>query len=598
MRKSQVIISAMLVLNLLALPQFAAMAAEAETIRAQVINSELSEAFDAEGGATKQRTMVYIEDIEHPASLAEKIATDQQPASLSLQNTSSDEGSSQAEIAEIQDAIMKQRAESRALYTAQNTAFAEKYIDSEDIVYISRYSPVILTSLDETEVNQLALKDGVTEIGLYAPSNVAELEEEVEEIVVAPLADSTSTNYLQVIKAATVQLLYSGNGIKIGVFETGIPEQDVMESLNVSDYFTTDTEVRYSWHANMVATIVRTVAPEADIYCASTARRDTGAEYIEAIEWLLSKNVNVINASRVIGENEINVYGSIAKWLDHISYYHSALFVQAAGNSGSNGLFSGAMSYNSIVVGAVDENGVIWNETSQSSSYNPMDGNWASKPDLCAPGVNINETGEPTNTTGNLNVSGTSLATPQVAGDIALMYQQQPSLLYMPEMVKAILTAGVRREFTRCVTQPRLASNAYTQYGAGTLDCTRNYELIRSLRYYDGSLDTTRSGVYADHTITVGAGTQLRVSLAYLQPIELSSYNDHITNPTATAGVFPWLEIEILYNGNVIAGSDNVTNNVKIVEHYTTQSGTYTIRVRSKRIADITSYYGLAWNIS
>lgn len=218
MRKSYAVISSLLLFHLLAVPTFSVFAAEAEAIRAQVIDSELAQAFDDEGGSTKQSVMVYIEDIEHPEPIARTLAASEQSAALSLQSTDSEEGSSQEEIAAVQELIMKQRAESRKRYIAQNTAFAEKNIDAEDIVYISRYSPVILTSLNETEVNQLAIKDGVTEINLYAPSNAAEVDAVVEEEVVAPLAESASvdptasiTTLIDRINAETVTSQFTGS---------------------------------------------------------------------------------------------------------------------------------------------------------------------------------------------------------------------------------------------------------------------------------------------------------------------------------------------------------------------------------------------------
>lgn len=191
MRKSHAVISTLLVLNLLTLPQFAAMAAEAESIRARVISSDLSKAFDDEGSSTELHTIVIINDIEHPAPIAESLTMNEQIASLSLQSSDLEEASSQEEIAAMQELISKQRAESRSRYIEQNTAFATKHIDTDDIIYISRYSPLIITSLNETEVNQLALKKEVTSIGLY--EQIYTDVEEQEEASIAPMADISST---------------------------------------------------------------------------------------------------------------------------------------------------------------------------------------------------------------------------------------------------------------------------------------------------------------------------------------------------------------------------------------------------------------------
>ncbi len=119
MRKSSAVISTLLVLNLLTLPQFAAMAAEAKSIRARVISSDLSNVFDDEGSSTELHTIVIINDIELPAPIAESLTKNEQIASLSLPSSDLEEGSSQEEIAAMQDLISKQRSESRSRYIEQ-----------------------------------------------------------------------------------------------------------------------------------------------------------------------------------------------------------------------------------------------------------------------------------------------------------------------------------------------------------------------------------------------------------------------------------------------------------------------------------------------
>lgn len=273
MRKPRIIISTLLVFNLLAVPTFAVMAAEAEAIRAQVIDSALTEAFENEGATTKQSTLVYIKDTIDTTtpSRAELLALNESSASLSPQSTDNEEGSSPEEIAAVQESIMKLRAANRAHYTAQNTAFAEKYIDSENVIYVSQYSPLIITSLNQTEANQLALNSRVTHIGLYATGSDEEVE---EEPVVTPMADaainSLESDIVNLIKAHTVQQYATGDGIRIGVLELGVPQAEYRDDFNVVECYPSITEPEVTPHASNVANIIHAVAPDAELYCASS----------------------------------------------------------------------------------------------------------------------------------------------------------------------------------------------------------------------------------------------------------------------------------------------------------------------------------------
>lgn len=595
MRKYRTIVATMLVFNFLAVPQIAVKAVEAETVRSMVIDSALSEAYAVEGSSTEQNVMLWINDIEHPSTVADDFMTNSQAATISFQSTNTSE-SNQTEIAEIQEMIAEKRAQSRELYEKHNTSFANQYLNEEDIVYISRYSPVIITSLNQLQVNQLALKEQVTEIALYESSNAAEIHaaEQATLNQTATLATPVATDYLNMINAKTVHKNSQGEGVIIGMIEFYLPNTAYYEDyFNIQDYYPSkDAETHR--HATLVASTIREVAPKAELYCAvqtsSDDDDDQDTSYMQAIEWLLDKHVNIINASCPIGDDGHNTYGPASKWLDHIAIQHTVTFVKTAGNDGALGVNSGAMSYNAITVGSVDAYGNLAN----LSSYNSTTIGLPSKPDLCAPGDNIMSPLGPMS-------SGTSFAAPQVTGAVALICEQAPHLLIYSETQKAILTAGVSRSYTNSSfnTVPYSNSNNYYMFGAGILDCARNYQIVEDQTYYSGYLDANQTGTFSIETLSLMAGTTIRVSLSHIKYTTLTGNHESLT--PITQATFPDLELTLNRNQSLVLTTNAANNygiNVKINTYTSTTSGSYTLNLLAQSASNNTVFFGIAWCIN
>jgi subtilisin family serine protease len=111
----------------------------------------------------------------------------------------------------------------------------------------------------------------------------------------------------------------------------------------------------------------------------------------------------------------------------------------AAGNSGSSCSSISdppAIYDNSITVAATDS----LNNIAGFSSRGPVtiDGSNRRKPDISAPGVNVRGA-VPTNGYGS-GWSGTSMATPHIAGGVALLWQAKPSLIGNVDATERLLT--------------------------------------------------------------------------------------------------------------------------------------------------------------
>ncbi|XEO77682.1 hypothetical protein WKT22_02712 [Candidatus Lokiarchaeum ossiferum] len=149
----------------------------------------------------------------------------------------------------------------------------------------------------------------------------------------------------------------------------------------------------------------------------------TNEQVIDGMQWCLTnKDVYGIDiVSMSLGDDNGGLYDATAEAADQL-VAGGLTVVIAAGNSGpsSGTIGSPGSAYNAITVGAVSDPGEGgWNIASFSSRGPLPDGRI--KPDVCGPGVSITAARAGT-TTSYTTMSGTSMATPFVAGSCALYY--------------------------------------------------------------------------------------------------------------------------------------------------------------------------------
>ncbi|MET8329439.1 S8 family serine peptidase [Streptomyces sp. NPDC005181] len=240
---------------------------------------------------------------------------------------------------------------------------------------------------------------------------------------------------------------YHGKGVKVAVLDTGADQSHpdlagrVIEAKNFTD--SDSTEDRFGHGTHVAATVAGTgaasgglrkgVAPGADLLIGKVLN-DSGSgsdsEVIAGMEWAAAQGANVVNMSLGGGiESDGNDPTSLA--LNAISRSSGALFVVAAGNFGELGemtVGSPGAADAALTVGAVDRDDSL----ASFSSRGPRFGDKAAKPDITAPGVGIvaaraagTQLGAPVGDH-YVALSGTSMATPHVAGAAALLAGQHP----------------------------------------------------------------------------------------------------------------------------------------------------------------------------
>lgn len=248
----------------------------------------------------------------------------------------------------------------------------------------------------------------------------------------------------------------TGSGLRIGILDTGIdathPDlgSGFGPGFKVSDWFDfaqgSATPVDVHGHGTHVAGIaagsgamVAGVAPDATI----VAYRVLGNSGTGQTSWVIAAmdratdpnqdgntndRLDVINLSLGAPGNS---NGLTAQAANNASFL-DVVVVAAIGNSGPNYQTGSvpALAEHAIAVGASNNN----NQIASFSSRGPGNYTFNLKPDVLAPGVNINAA-VPGGTTGMK--SGSSMAAPHVAGAALLLRQLHPT--WSPDRIKAML---------------------------------------------------------------------------------------------------------------------------------------------------------------
>ncbi|MBW5425650.1 S8 family serine peptidase, partial [Streptomyces sp. BG9H] len=235
----------------------------------------------------------------------------------------------------------------------------------------------------------------------------------------------------------------TGKGVKVAVLDTGVDgdHPDLTGRVTESRSFIPGEEVAdRNGHGTHVASTVggsgvaseerkeRGVAPGASLAVGKVLGDDgfgSESEVIAGMEWAV-KEADAEVVSMSLGSQEpSDGTDPMATALKTLSKETGALFVVAAGNAGTpSSIGSPGAADSALTVGAVDSQ----DEAAYFTSRGPRAGDHALKPDLSAPGVDI--LAARSGLTGGegfyTEMSGTSMATPHVAGVAALLAEKHP----------------------------------------------------------------------------------------------------------------------------------------------------------------------------
>jgi subtilisin family serine protease len=234
---------------------------------------------------------------------------------------------------------------------------------------------------------------------------------------------------------------FDGKGTTVAVLDTGIDagHPDLTGKVAAAQDFTEDgTTADLNGHGTHVAgTIAGTasarkgVAPGVNLLSGRVLNANgqgLTSWIIQGMEWATQeKDADIVNMSLGGGSR----FGPMSEAVDVLTKATGALFVIAAGNEGCETcVTSPGDAASALTVGAVDSA----DKLADFSSYGPAGTYRAVKPELTAPGVGIVAARAEGTTPGKIvdgvyaRLSGTSMATPHVAGAAALLRQARPGI--------------------------------------------------------------------------------------------------------------------------------------------------------------------------
>jgi subtilisin family serine protease len=295
---------------------------------------------------------------------------------------------------------------------------------------------------------------------------------------------------------------HTGEGVTVAVLDTGVDDThpDLAGKVTGRANFTEgaeDDQDHVGHGTHVAATIAgngspyRGVAPGSTLLDGKVCVDGGCAEswILAGMEWAAAeRGAEVVNMS--LGGFDFPGVDPLEEAVNTLSERYGTLFVVAAGNEGpfEGTVGSPASADAALAVGAVDGA----DQVADFSSRGPRVGDGAIKPDITAPGVAITaaQAGG-----GHVAMSGTSMATPHVAGAAAILAQQHPDWpggrLKSALMASASPTPGVgvfaqgagRVDVAKAITQAVTAEPASVDFGAQSWPHTDDEPVTREVTY-------------------------------------------------------------------------------------------------------------------
>ncbi|MBO4694971.1 MAG: S8/S53 family peptidase [Clostridia bacterium] len=320
--------------------------------------------------------------------------------------------------------------------------------------YASPYSPFVTLTIRKELFDEDSFRNALKNVEhienvciIYTQS---ELTLSQSSTVVNP-SNSPAYPFEDALDDCGIDFSYDGTGINVGLLELSIADPS---NVDFGGRLICNSNCTYinnakGQHATTCGLILANVATGANIYSHAFSSDSLYVYYSELpgrLDWFVNNNVRVVSMS--FGYQSSNAYEVDDGIIDYYSRFSNITFAIAAGNKNpnisSNMIEHPGLALNAITVGACDANLDI-------ASFSLYDSNNSRKITLSAPGVKLTNVsthcpqGEYDSITQTYCHSGTSFATPIVAGVVASLMEEVTTLTSHPEAVISILVSSANQ---------------------------------------------------------------------------------------------------------------------------------------------------------
>jgi hypothetical protein len=392
---------------------------------------------------------------------------------------------------------------------------------------------------------------------------------------------------------------YTGKGVKVAVLDTGIDatHPDLEGKVAGSANFTEDPDVvDHYGHGTHVASIIagtgaasagkyEGVAPDASLLIGKVLNNDgfgSDSQVIAGMEWAAAAGAKVVNLS--LGDPASpadQTQDPAVQAVNELSATTHTLFVIAAGNSGGTSTISSpGLATSALTVAAVDDN----DQLASFSGRGPVAADdTIAKPDIAAPGVDIVAARAAGTHLGDnvddyyTQLSGTSMATPHVAGAAAILAQQHPDWTGA-QLKDALMAASQddgysfaeqgagRVDIAKAVTQEVTSTSGTVDFGRIPQNDTRRAD--RSIGYRNDTDHPVTLTITPSLAGTTSAPAALTVPGQVTVPAHGSAQLPVSLDPGALGAG--------LYSGAVVATADGITLRTAVAIRHS--EGVYPVR--------------------
>ena len=464
----------------------------------------------------------------------------------------------------------------------------------------SRMAPTVRAVLPAEQIRELAEDERVAALFLYDPEGVDDLDDSQD------IANSDNVHTLG----------FDGSGVRVAVFER---HPDNTSNLDIEDQF--DATPSTSQHSRHVHGIIKNTgsgspnghAPDCLLYSANSYDLD-------ALEWAVEdENCRVINQSfhRTAEATDGGLsYDDIYKdWL--VLHWPYPFIAQAAGNTGESGAnispatneYVNHKGYNSLAVGNHNDDASAMSATTVFRNPSSAHGD-RELPEISANGTSVTAVG--------LTMSGTSMASPVVAGVAALLQDTHSSIGIWPEACRAILMAGATRNVVDDTWWQDVSGNVDAEDGAGAINALESHRIAQTRRGpagggaqrgWDAGLlksgDFDRNGLSEfAYRVRVPSGPFWRIGRRHVK-VALA-WDSEVGESD-----FPWInpipiwsiltvdnDLKIFdSNGTQVGYSGSWDNSYELAEFDGVPGETYDIRIRRWSGTDDV-WFGIAWTVT